>query len=145
MSLLFIDLETKDNPNAPRYAELFADLEQREVRNAEKERREIRPVVPALVPALAKIVAVGWAIDTEEPQALVSDDEELGLIRHLGQLMFGGTQTLKHTLIGFNIVNFDLPMFRQRAFFHGGGVPFVEIKPWENKIAAKYQGHIGLN
>lgn len=91
-----------------------------------------------------RICVAAWAVDDEEPQAIVSADER-GLLRslmdefkHLIETKDGKPPIV--TWVGHNIAGFDFPFLRKRCIVHSIRPPMqlesaLRAKAWADQIA----------
>ena len=83
----------------------------------------------ALSPVTGKIVCIGLVSDTHE-QVFCSDDEH-----EVIRLSYEWISTLGEpiTLVGHNLIGFDLPYLRCRSIVHGLRAPLPVAKAWRAK------------
>ena len=146
--LLFIDVETA--PDTSR-RELWAAKRQEAEEQAAKQReaeqagKEFAPAckkfAPSLVPEFCRVVALGWALDAEpthslvvgtvrpvQPNSPVKEVEETDLLARFWQLVRGQPGP---TLVGFNILNFDLPvLFVRSALLGAHPTRLIDRRGW---------------
>lgn len=94
-----------------------------------------------LDPCYGRIIVVGYAIDEEEPCAVVAHgevSEGQALAAFFGLLSSLSTPNNRVRLVGHNIAGFDLPYLYRRAVVTGDPPPFwfpVNPKPWDDRLA----------
>jgi len=118
----------------------------------------------ALDGTYGQIVCVGVAVDNEPPITIESDssdpltlEHEMGVLRNLFAWLRAnraGTHGLRPTIVGHNLIGFDLPFLWRRSVVHGLRPPFWlprNPKPWAEGIAdtmlmwAGDRGTIGMD
>jgi len=140
--LLFIDVETA--PDTSR-CELWA-AKQQEAEEAGKE------FVPALVPEFCRVVALGWAVNDEPTHSLVvgtmrvvqatppvkaKEIAETDILERFWKLVAGSP---KPTIVGFNVLNFDLPvLFVRSALLGVRPTRFFDRRPWGTDCIDLYE------
>lgn len=91
--------------------------------------------------AFGQICVIGWALDDDEPQVLMSADDEKHLLREFGRALKSIPPNELHAtmIVGHNCANFDIRFMAQRAIVHGiRPHPVIaraaRAKPWEDQI-----------
>ena len=94
----------------------------------------------ALHPAYCQIVALSWAIDSEDPQTYYGQDERAILdcfMADLRKALEAKNDGYAYRMVGHNITGFDLPVLITRCFVNGVSVAVLPImqdcKPWYNQ------------
>mgnify|MGYP006921309483 CR=1 FL=1 len=79
----------------------------------------------SVTPEFCRVVALGWAVNVEAPQSLVAsppgEDDEFGSGATEREILekFWGLQQVERPLVGFNCLNFDLPVLMTRSILLG--------------------------
>jgi len=131
-SLLYFDIETVEDESRSELWQAKKD----ETLSSGKE------FFPALIPEFCKIVALGWAIDEEQPKSLVTgikkETKDGNLIDVTEQVILDTfwklVSTNTPTLIGFNMFNFDLPViFIRSAILSVKPKRLIDRKSWSKE------------
>jgi hypothetical protein len=130
-SLLYFDIETVPDESRSNLCQSKKD----ELVSDKKD------FIPSRWPEFCKIVALGWAYDDSPPQSLVvgiphkntkdvfMDITEKVLLEHFWKLVAKNTPVL----VGFNILNFDLPViFVRSALLSIKPTKLIDRKSWRN-------------
>lgn len=140
MSILVFDSETQDCPNNPYYEEMYKIIQDKEMKAAERDKRDPNPIQPALWPQLSKIVGIGWQFDDNPIEVIVEDEgiNEIDIINKFLSIAFRGNYQIPDAFVGFNCISFDFPVLRYRCMINKIRFPYMDIKPWENKVIDLY-------
>lgn len=100
--------------------------------------------------AFGRVCCIGWAWDADEPFTIFNEHEDIVLrefAEHLDRYM-GMKQIPSYpTLIGHNLINFDLRFLWQRAMVNGVKFPAWfprDPKPWDDTVfdtMTRFAGH----
>ena len=155
MPTVFIDIETAPSQLAWAREELSAGIRPPAVmKKAETIAAWERDEKPAAVEdawlktsfdgALGQVVAIGYAVDNAAPRVLCVDDLSRGAETDIVFEFFDamarvstGTSGRPPTLVGHNIVGFDLPFLWKRAVVLGVKPPFWwprDVRPWSDQV-----------
>lgn len=141
-----MDSETRANRNMPHYDELLNEFQERELKAAIRDKREPKPVIPALIPQLSQVVSIGYAVNDNPVTVLMIDDirDEADIVTQWATVAYNRHGQNHDSIVGFNCISFDLPFIRFRAMANKIPIPFVEAKPWETKVVDVYKITQGL-
>ncbi|MBR9800283.1 hypothetical protein GYB59_00655 [bacterium] len=87
----------------------------------------------SVTPEFCRIVAFGFAIGDEEPEAMIADtiDKERAILIAFWDL----AKNLKSPLVGYNILGFDLPVIFVRSCLLGvEPTRRFDLRPWGNDV-----------
>lgn len=98
--------------------------------NAESVRDE-KILKTALDTSLAQIICIGYAVDDGEVKVLIGSEKEIIL-----DFFFEIGSYRSITLVGHNILGFDIPLVYHRGIIHGlrNHNFHMHHKPWEGKV-----------
>lgn len=131
---VYLDIETLPCNDPDLIAELTAKIKppgsMKKFDTIQKWEQEERPQAVAdaiartgLDGTFGRVCIIGWAIDEEEPQVLVTEDEAELLTSFFAELspilepLNGHHPSVRW--IGHNLIGFDLPFLRKRCMIHG--------------------------
>jgi hypothetical protein len=83
------------------------------------------------------VCVIGWACDDDEPQCVLSADNEAALLGEFSKrLLVTPSERFTTTIIGHNVASFDLRFLTQRYIVNGIRPPLAiaraaQAKPWE--------------
>jgi predicted PolB exonuclease-like 3'-5' exonuclease len=116
--------QTVRPPAAMKKAETIAKWEEEQKEHAVHEAYK----KCALNGALAQVFCIGWAIDNEPVQVFYSSDES-AVLEEFCAIFKGLLHTDTYTIVGHNVLNFDLRVLRQRLFVRKIQPPRMDLFP----------------
>lgn len=140
-SWILFDVETAGRSDAAQYlgeveadkrmtdpVKIAADLEKKKAAQLEK---------LSLDWNTCRIVALGYLTDTMHEPCIIlcrtEEEERLALQTFWALLRAGGIYSARPTLIGYNVLNFDLKVLIQRSRYLRVDVPHVSLRPFDNR------------
>lgn len=150
---IYLDIETRPCDDPDLIAELVADIRPpgsmkradtiAEWERTERPQREQEVIArTSLDGAYGRVCIIGWAINNQEPQAIVSADEASLLHAFFGEIQLATASPSVGLVrwVGHNLYGFDLPFLRKRAMLLGITPPFhlrnaMMARQWDASIA----------
>lgn len=93
---------------------------------------------------LGQVVVIGWAIDDKPAESVQVDDlsaeseqDMLGRFVAAMRTAYAGTSGSRPTIVGHNVIAFDLPFLWKRAIVHQVRMPLWiprDAKPWGDSV-----------